>query len=293
MTATTDYAILHCEGATFEILRHLRSFPTTLKTFRRSKIMFFHSRRLNFAVLIFSAFLLSAARTTYAQELTKADLALGEEIQSLVLKAKKAFTANRLDESAKQIRLAKEKLIAISATGNSGLVKRLKPSYRVIERAVEELQKKGYTFDQPLPTYSSLQKNTAAVGVANAKPLGDEKIDQLITKGGELFKQQKFQESADHIRDARSQIVKLVSMSDSSMADQYKNNYRRIGKAQKLLATEGYTLDPLPEFDSLLGSGVGSAHRRISNRRIGFKAGGIRYATPRFRHRRTRFRHHR
>ena len=219
----------------------------------RSSIMFLISSRWFLSLLFISVGLICTANVCIAQDLTEADLAQGKEIQNLILEAKEAFLSRQMDKGADRIRLAQEKLIESSAAGKPILMERLKPSYTVIKKFRDILITKGYSFD-PLPPYSSLLGNTAAMGVESIKQPTAEAIKELITMGGELFKQKRFEESADHIRDAQNQIVKLVSTSDAETSEKYKNDYRRIGKAQKLLTSKGFTFDPQPEFDTLIDS---------------------------------------
>ena len=81
-------------------------------------------------------------------------------------------------------------------------------------------------------------------------------IDKSILSAGQLFKQEKFEDSAKLIGEAQSAMVKLTESADEKTIEVAEKTYRKLAKAHELLTSKGQSLGPLlplPEPKSAAG----------------------------------------
>ncbi len=79
-------------------------------------------------------------------------------------------------------------------------------------------------------------------------------IDGLISKAGNLFRNKKFAESADAIRNAQSQLEELAETGGKEMLPLLEDSFKRLQKAHSLLELEGHTLPPLKKPADILAA---------------------------------------
>lgn len=95
----------------------------------------------------------------------------------------------------------------------------------------------------------------AAGSSANAAPTAEQRAEILalgtqMTKAGNLFKDGKFKESADVVKDAQERLGKLVEGADEQTIGQLQTLYQRLVKAHALLELEGVTLPELKPLEA-------------------------------------------
>src|SRR5690349_7904396 len=84
------------------------------------------------------------------------------------------------------------------------------------------------------------------------KEIGE--LGTLLTKAGNLYKESKFQEAGEIIKDIQSRVEKLTIDADQQLVTQVEPIYRRMVNAHALLALKGVTLadlKPLPDKPAL------------------------------------------
>jgi hypothetical protein len=75
-------------------------------------------------------------------------------------------------------------------------------------------------------------------------------IGTLMTKAGNLYKDGKFKESADVIKEAQPRLEKLAEKADEQMLSQLSPIYKRLVNAHALLELEGVTLPELKPLEA-------------------------------------------
>ena len=90
---------------------------------------------------------------------------------------------------------------------------------------------------------SALAQTSKAVPAAVKRQIRD--IDKSILSAGQLFKKEKFGDSAKIIKRAQSAMVKLTELADANTIDAATLTYRKLAKAHELLTSKGQKLGPL------------------------------------------------
>lgn len=109
-----------------------------------------------------------------------------------------------------------------------------------------------------LGTTFLLKSETASAQISDSKKTRIKRVENLVDKAGDLFKEKDYAGSADSIRDAQKELVKLAEGKNSAVVKQLKNDYERIVKAQGLLEGKGESFDSMPAYKSFLSDGSGS-----------------------------------
>ncbi len=110
----------------------------------------------------------------------------------------------------------------------------------------------------------------AAATYATAAPTAEQKaeiaaIGTLVTKAGNLFKNDKFQETAEVIKEAQSRLEKIgTGVSDQQTMTQLSAIHKRITQAHALLELEGIALPELKPLEPLAKPGEAPAGGGVS-----------------------------
>jgi hypothetical protein len=116
----------------------------------------------------------------------------------------------------------------------------------------------------------SLKRSLVAIGLVLwscaalwAAPTAEQRaetaaIGTLMTKAGNLYKDSKFKEASEVVKEAQSRLEKLIDGADEQMATQLSVLHRRLTNAHALLELEGVVLPELKPLD-LKAKGAGAA----------------------------------
>jgi mono/diheme cytochrome c family protein len=109
----------------------------------------------------------------------------------------------------------------------------------------------------------------AAASATWAAPTAEQRaelgaIGTLMTKAGNLFKNGKFKESADIIKDAQSRLEKLAESADEQLISQLGPIHKRLIQAHALLELEGIVLPELKPLAAKPKEGAAPASGGVS-----------------------------
>jgi len=101
--------------------------------------------------------------------------------------------------------------------------------------------------------------NLATATRATAAPTAEQRkqvsrIDSLISKAGNLFRDKKFQESSEAIKEAQELMENLAGSSGKDVLPLLDDSFRKLQKAHGLLELEGITLPELKKPADMIGS---------------------------------------
>ena len=98
----------------------------------------------------------------------------------------------------------------------------------------------------------------SAQDISDSKKTRIKRVESLVDSAGDLFKEKDFTGSADKIRDAQKELVRLAEGKNAAVVSELKNDYERIVKAQRLLEGKGESFDSMPSFKSFMSEGSDS-----------------------------------
>ena len=100
----------------------------------------------------------------------------------------------------------------------------------------------------------------ATCGALSAAPTPEQRAEiaavaALLTKAGNLFKNSKFKEAGEAVKEVQTRMEKLAEGADQQMVLQLEAVHKRLVNAHALLELEGVTLPPLKRLESAPAAG--------------------------------------
>ena len=128
-------------------------------------------------------------------------------------------------------------------------------------------------FSQPLVlliglAFTSLifSSHVEAQEISSAKQARIDRLKKMVDDAGSLFKDKDFDGSAEKVRSAQKELLRLASGNNPAIVKALKKDYDRIDKARTLLESQGQTFESIPDFNSLATAAMEAAKKGSSSK---------------------------